>query len=92
MAIHNDHPELPDSVEVLLKEGVSTVFIKADCPVRVKQGHISAITLDEIEGEQWDTLALQGLGEALEAIVENNTHRSDCFWEIERKGCKVLQV
>lgn len=92
MAIHNDHPELPDGLEILLTEGVSTVFIKADCPVRVKQGHISAITLDEIEGEQWDTLALQSLGEALESIVENNTHRSDCFLEIDRKGCKVLQV
>ena len=92
MAIYNDHPELPDGLEILLTEGVSTVFIKADCLVRVKQGHISAITLDEIEGEQWDTPALQDLVEALGIIVETNTHRSDCFLEIDRKGCKVLQV
>ncbi len=92
MATYADHPEIPEALEDLLKEGVSTVFLKADCTARVKQGHISEISLDEIEGEEWNTSAIRSLVEALESIVENNSERSDCFLEIDRKGCKVLQI
>ena len=92
MATFADHPEIPEALENLLKEGVSTVFLKADCTARVKQGHISAISLDEIEGEEWNTSAIRSLVEALESIVENNSERSDCFLEIDRNGCKVLQI
>ena len=37
MAKHGDHPELPSLIEDLLEEDVHTVFLKADCPPRVKR-------------------------------------------------------
>ena len=92
MATHADHPEISSSLEELLVEGVSTVFLKADCKVRVKQGHISAISLDEVEGDPWSTTSLKELIESLENVIEDNSERSDCFLEIDRHGCKVLQI
>ena len=92
MATYADHPEIPQAVERLLVEGVSTAFLKADCPVRVKKGHITEIILEEVEGESWDAPGLKDLVETFGSIIENNTSRSDCFLEIDRHGCKVLQI
>ena len=49
--------------------------------------------LVEIETEdEWDNLRVESLQEELGTIVEMNQHRSDCFLEIDRKGCRVLQL
>jgi len=75
-------------------EDVHTVFLKADCPPRVKRGAIGSLRLVEVEESTttWDTLQLEQAEEDLVAIVEENRHRSDCFLEIDRKGCRVLQL
>jgi len=75
-------------------EDVHTVFLKADCPPRVKRGAIGSLRLVEVEESTttWDTLHLEQAEEDLVAIVEENRHRSDCFLEIDRKGCRVLQL
>ena len=75
-------------------EDVHTVFLKADCPPRVKRGAIGSLRLVEVEESTttWDTLQLEQAEEDLMAIVEENRHRSDCFLEIDRKGCRVLQL
>ena len=49
MATHGDHPSLPDHLESLLMEDVHTVFLKADCPPRVKRGAIGSLKLVEAE-------------------------------------------
>ncbi len=49
MAKHGDHPELPILIEQLLMDDVHTVFLKADCPPRVKRGKIGELRLVEIE-------------------------------------------
>ena len=94
MATHGDHPTLPDHLESLLMDDVHTVFLKADCPPRVKRGDIGSLKLVEVEESTttWDTLQLEQAEEDLVAIVEENRHRSDCFLEIDRKGCRVLQL
>ena len=94
MATHGDHPTLPDHLESLLMDDVHTVFLKADCPPRVKRGAIGSLRLVEVEESTtaWDTLLLEQAEEDLMAIVEENRHRSDCFLEIDRKGCRVLQL
>ena len=94
MATHGDHPTLPDHLESLLMEDVHTVFLKADCPPRVKRGAIGSLRLVEVEESTttWDTLQLEQTEEDLMAIVEEHRHRSDCFLEIDRKGCRVLQL
>lgn len=94
MATHGDHPTLPDNIESLLMEDVHTVFLKADCPSRVKRGTIGSLKLVEVEEDttEWDTIQLEHLEENLMAIVEENRHRSDCFLEIDRKGCRVIQL
>ena len=47
MAAFGDHPPLPESLEALLSdETASTIFLKAECPPRVKAGHISQLRLD----------------------------------------------
>ncbi|MBE54136.1 MAG: hypothetical protein CMB00_02655 [Euryarchaeota archaeon] len=94
MATHGDHPTLPDHLESLLMEDVHTVFLKADCPPRVKRGAIGSLRLVEVEESTttWDTLQLEQAEEDLMAIVEEHRHRSDCFLEIDRKGCRVLQL
>ena len=93
MAKHGEHPELPDHLENLLDADVHTIFLKADCPPRVKRGTIGQLELVEIETEDdWDNLSIESLQEELGSIVEMNQHRSDCFLEIDRKGCRVLQL
>ena len=61
MATHGDHPALPDHLESLLMEDVHTVFLKADCPPRVKRGAIGSLKLVEAESSvaDWDTLLEQ---------------------------------
>ena len=74
-------------------EQVHTVFLKADCPPRVKQGSIGELKLVEVESEQnWDTLRMEAFQEELVELVEENRGRSDCFLEIDRKGCQVIQL
>ena len=93
MATHGDHPALPDHLESLLMEDVHTVFLKADCPPRVKRGAIGSLSLVEVESSTvWDTLQLEQLEEDLVGLVEEHRHRSDCFLEIDRKGCRVIQL
>ena len=94
MATHGDHPSLPDHLESLLMEDVHTVFLKADCPPRVKRGAIGSLKLVEAESSvaNWDTLTIEQLEEDLVALVEEHRHRSDCFLEIDRKGCRVIQL
>ena len=93
MAAFGDHPPLPDSLESLLAdETASTVFLKADCPPRVKAGHISQLRLEEVEGDVWDKPMLESLAEELASVVEQNDARSDCFIEIEREGCRIMQI
>ncbi len=95
MAKYGDHPPLPQRLEALLMEDVHTVFIKADCPPRVKRGTIGQLKLVEVEGAddgQWDTLRMESLQEELVGMIDEHRHRSDCFLEIDRKGCQVLQL
>ena len=75
-------------------DDVHTVFLKADCPPRVKRGDIGSLKLVEVEESTitWDTLQLEQAEEDLVAIVEEHRRRSDCFLEIDRKGCRVLQL
>ncbi|MDP7000523.1 MAG: ATPase, T2SS/T4P/T4SS family [Candidatus Poseidoniaceae archaeon] len=93
MATHGDHPELPDEVEAMLDEDVSTLFLKAGCLPRTKRGHIGQIKLIEVEGQsEWENLAMERLQSDLESLVEANQDRPDCFREINRIGCMVLQL
>ena len=92
MAKHGEHPELPSELEQLLEADVHTIFLKADCLPRVKRGSIGQLTLTELEVDVWDNLRLESLQEDLKTIVEENQQRSDCFLEIDRKGCQVLQL
>ena len=95
MAKYGDHPTLPTRLEDLLLDDVHTVFIKADCPPRVKRGSIGQLKLVEIEDADdgnWDTLRMESLQEELVDLVEQNRGRSDCFLEIDRKGCQVIQL
>ena len=94
MATHGDHPQLPMSLEALLLKDAHTVFLKANCPPRVKRGDIGSLELVEIDDQDvvWDPLTLEQLEEDLLALVEENRHRSDCFLEIDRKGCRVIQL
>ena len=94
MATFGDHPALPDALEALLEADVHTVFLKAECPPRVKRGTIGQLKLVEVEesGTDWDTLRVEALSDELAELVEENRHRSDCFLEIDRKGCRVIQL
>ena len=94
MATFGDHPTLPDALEALLEDDVHTVFLKAECPPRVKRGTIGQLKLVEVEdsGTDWDTLRVEALSDELAELVEDNRHRSDCFLEIDRKGCRVIQL
>ena len=93
MASFGDHPPLPDELELLLAdETTSTVFLKADCPPRVKCGHISEIRLIELEEEDWSKGQVETLASDLKEIIIENQDRSDCFVEIERIGCTILQI
>ena len=95
MAKYGDHPALPQRLEDLLMEDVHTVFIKADCPPRVKRGSIGQLSLVDVEDAddgKWDTLRMESLQEELVCLVDEHRHRSDCFLEIDRKGCQVIQL
>ena len=95
MAKYGDPPPLPQRLEELLMEDVHTVFIKADCPPRVKRGSIGQLRLvdvEEADDGQWDTLRMESLQEELVGLVDEHRHRSDCFLEIDRKGCQVIQL
>ena len=94
MATHGDHPDLPASVDALLTEQVSTLFLKAGCLPRTKAGHISELRLGEVEGidEAWETPQMSELMDAFRDLVDANDDRSDCFLEIDRKGCQVIQL
>ena len=95
MATFASHPELPQILEDLLDSDVHTLFLKADCPPRTKSGGIGALKLSEVEGaddDGWNNLRLESLQEELITIVEENQDRSDCFLEIDRKGCQVIQL
>ncbi len=94
MAKHGDHPELPILIEQLLMDDVHTVFLKADCPPRVKRGTIGELRLVEVEetDDQWDTMRLEAMQEELVDLAHQNKQRSDCFLEIDRKGCQVVQL
>jgi len=95
MAKYGDHPTLPQRLEDLLMEDVHTVFIKADCPPRVKRGSIGQLRLVDVEDAddgKWDTLRMESLQEELVGLVDEHRHRSDCFLEIDRKGCQVIQL
>ncbi len=93
MAEFGDHPSIPDSIEnLLIDDTVSTVFLKSECPTRVKSGHISSLSLKQLEGSIWDKPTLEMLCEEFSMIIEQNSNRSDCFVEIERIGCKIMQI
>jgi len=80
MASFGDHPPLPEILEeLLLDDSVSTVFLKAECKPRVKSGHISSLSLNELERELWDKPSLENLSDDLSLIIEQNSARSDCL-------------
>ena len=62
--------------------------------VEGETGAIGALKLVEVDEDDtvWDTLHLEQLEEDLMAIVEEHRHRSDCFLEIDRKGCRAIQL
>ena len=95
MATFSSHPDLPEILENLLEDDVHTLFLKADCPPRTKAGGIGSLRLADVEGADdggWDTLRLESLQEEILTLVEENRDRSDCFLEIDRKGCQVIQL
>ena len=92
MATFSSHPELPEALELLLASDVQTVFLKAACPPRVKRGDITSLRLEEIESDdEWDNIRLESIQEVLLDLVNQNNDRPDCFLEIDRKGCQVIQ-
>ena len=95
MATFSSHPEIPVIIEDLLEDDVHTLFLKADCPPRTKAGGIGDLRLAEVEGADdggWDTIRLESLQEELIDLIDENRDRSDCFLEIDRKGCQVIQL
>tara|TARA_B100001559_G_C16493328_1_gene619498 strand:- start:516 stop:1865 length:1350 start_codon:yes stop_codon:yes gene_type:complete len=95
MATFSSHPDLPEILENLLEDDVHTLFLKADCPPRTKAGGIGNLRLADVEGAddgEWDTLRLESLQEEILTLVDDNRDRSDCFLEIDRKGCQVIQL
>ena len=93
MAAFGDHPPLPESLETILSdETTSTVFLKADCPPRAKRGHISELRLDIIDDNPWTKTEVSDLSSELATVVDQHPDRSDCFVEIEREGCRILQI
>ena len=94
MAKFGDHPPIPDELENLLSDlTVSTVFLKADCPPRVKRGHITELEVVELEMEEFSSSTIEEISQGLDITLEQHSEtRGDCFVEIDRHGCKVMQV
>ena len=94
MAKFGDHPPIPDALENLLSDlTVSTVFLKADCPPRVKRGHITELEVVELEMEEFSSSTIEEISQGLDITLEQHSEtRGDCFVEIDRHGCKVMQV
>lgn len=94
MAKFGDHPPIPDELENLLSDlTVSTVFLKADCPPRVKRGHITELEVVELEMEAFSSSTIEEISQGLDITLEQHSEtRGDCFVEINRHGCKVMQV
>lgn len=95
MATFSSHPDLPEILESLLESDVHTLFLKADCPPRTKAGGIGNLRLADVEGADdggWDTIRLESLQEEIIGLIDENRDRSDCFLEIDRKGCQVIQL
>jgi len=94
MAKFGDHPPIPDELENLLSDlTVSTVFLKADCPPRVKRGHITELEVVELEMEAFSSSTIEEISQGLDITLEQHSEtRGDCFVEIDRHGCKVMQV
>ena len=93
MAAFGDHPSLPKELgEILEDETTSTVFLKADCPPRAKRGHISELKLEDIGKKPWTKAMVSELSDQMSVLVEQHSERSDCFVEIEREGCRIIQV
>ena len=94
MAKFGDHPPIPDALENILSDlTVSTVFLKTDCPPRVKRGHITELEVVELEMEEFSSSTIEEISQGLEITLEQHSEtRSDCFVEIDRHGCKVMQV
>ena len=40
----------------------------------------------------WDKPTLESLAEELVLTIDQHSHRSDCFVEIEREGCRIVQA
>ena len=53
---------------------------------------ISSLSLKQLEDEIWTKPKLEQLSEELSLVIEQNETRSDCFVEIERTGCKIMQI
>ena len=94
MAKFGDQPPIPDELENLLSDlTVSTVFLKADCPPRVKRGHITELEVVELEMEAFSSSTIEEISQGLDITLEQHSEtRGDCFVEIDRHGCKVMQV
>jgi ATPase len=95
MATFSSHPDIPEILENLLEDDVHTLFLKADCPPRTKAGGIGNLKLADVEGADdggWDTIRLESLQEELLGLIDEHRDRSDCFLEIDRKGCQVIQL
>tara|TARA_B110000444_G_scaffold257851_1_gene297287 strand:+ start:16201 stop:17553 length:1353 start_codon:yes stop_codon:yes gene_type:complete len=95
MATFSSHPDLPEILENLLESDVHTLFLKADCPPRTKAGGIGNLRLADVEGAddgEWDTIRMESLQEEIVGLIDEHRDRSDCFLEIDRKGCQVIQL
>ena len=49
------------------------------------------VEIEKNDGK-WDNLRLESLQEELVDLANENKHRSDCFLEIDRQGCQVIQL
>ena len=58
----------------LLEADVHTVFLKADCPPRVKQGILESELAEVAEHDgKWDTIRMESLQEELVDLAEQNS-------------------
>ncbi|HIK79293.1 MAG: hypothetical protein CXT67_01160 [Methanobacteriota archaeon] len=93
MATLGNHPELPANIESMLEADVSTLFLKAGCVPRTKRGLIGNIILCDVDGgKEWSNIEMEQLQGDFESLIVGNPERHDCFREIDRTGCLVLQI